>query len=222
LVISKKYNSIIYAVYSGVMPLIMSGLMSILVYRNIGFLQNLDITNKIFFWLLASLAMGLSVIPTSFIALVSGFIWGLKAIIPLIVSYIFATILGYLLSSFIDKNFILTEINKNNKAKKILANLKNEQFKIIVFARLSPVFPFGISNVIFTYLGVPLKQLILVGILGMLPRTIFMVWISSQADSLKKLFTKNWSNYFDSPLFIIGLVSIFGLVFLVYRAIKKA
>ena len=95
-----------------------------------------------------------------------------------------------------------------------LAVLLLQIIVIIAFARLSPIFPFGISNVIFTYLGVPLKQLILAGIIGMLPRTIFIVWLSSQADSLKKLFSQNWSNYLNSPLFIVGLLSVFGIVFL--------
>ena len=75
----------------------------------------MNIGNKLIFWFLASLAMGLSVIPTSFIALLSGFIWGLKALIPLIISYILATVIGYLLSSLIDKNFILAGVSIKSK-----------------------------------------------------------------------------------------------------------
>ena len=213
--------SILYGLYTGLMPLIMSGLVSAWAYGNINEIKDLSLINLLLIWIGLSFAMGFSLIPTTFVVLLTGFIWGFGAIIPLILSYILATIIGSTLSKWIDNDQILKQIDKNDKAKNILSKLENEQFKIVALARLSPVFPFGVSNVVFTYLGVPLKQLLIAGIVGMLPRTIFMVWLASKAVNIQNLFKTNWQTYLKSPIFIIGILSIIALVIVVYRAVKR-
>lgn len=204
------------------MPLIMSGLTSIWVYQNIDYLKNTTGVQNIFIWVLITVSMGISLIPTSFVALVSGFIWGFPAILPLIISYIFATGIGYFLSKIIDNQLILSEINKKAKAKILLENLQTDQFKIIALARLSPIFPFGISNVVFTYLGISLQKLILAGIIGMLPRTIFMIWVGHNSQNVLELFQSNWMDYMSSPVFLIGIVASLLIVYIIFKALKKA
>jgi uncharacterized membrane protein YdjX (TVP38/TMEM64 family) len=213
--------SIIYSLYTGIMPLIMSGIVSVWAYAQIDSLKNIGLFQAMLIFIVFTFAMGLSIIPTTFVALICGYIWGLQAIFPLVISYVLATIIGAKVSKLIDNNQILIQLNKNPKAIKILERLKNEQFKIIALARLSPVFPFGISNVIFTYMGVPLRQLLVAGIIGMLPRTIFTVWVASKADNIQKLFATNWQNYLQSPLFFVGLLSVFLLIYFVLKAFKK-
>lgn len=213
--------SIIYGLYTGLMPLIMSGLVSVWVYENINEIKDIRPINLVLIWIGLSFAMGFSLIPTTFVALIAGFIWGFEAFIPLILSYVLATIIGSKLSKWIDNDQILSQISKNEKAKSTLAKLQNEQFKIIALARLSPVFPFGISNVIFTYLGVPLRLLLFAGIVGMLPRTIFMVWLASKAENIQNLFKTNWQTYLQSPIFIVGVVSVIALFIIVFQAVKR-
>ncbi|MES2796632.1 MAG: VTT domain-containing protein [Bacteroidota bacterium] len=199
----------------------MSGLSSIWVYQNIDYLKNTTGAQNVFFWVLISFSMGISLIPTSFVALVSGFIWGFASILPLIISYIFATGIGYFLSKVIDNQLILSEINKNGKAKRLLENLQTDQFKIIALARLSPIFPFGISNVVFTYLGISLQKLILAGIIGMLPRTIFMIWVGHNSQNVIQLLQNNWIDYISSPLFLLGVISSLLIVYIIFNALKK-
>lgn len=204
------------------MPLIMSGLVSIWVFNNIDFFKDLNLINTILFWLCFSIGMGLSLIPTTIVALLAGFIWGFISIIPLIISYIIATIIGANLSKWIDNDQILNQIQQNSKANTILSKLKNEQFKIVALARLSPVFPFGISNVVFTYLGVPLRTLLFAGLVGMLPRTIFMVYLASKAESLQILFTNNWWFYLQNPVLYIGVASIVALIYILIKAFRNS
>ena len=213
--------SILYGLYTGLMPLIMSGLVSAWAYGNINEIKDLSLINLLFIWIGLSFAMGFSLIPTTFVALIAGYIWGFGAIISLILSYILATMIGSTLSKWIDNDQILKQIEKNEKAKNILSKLQEKQFKIVALARLSPVFPFGISNVVFTYLGVPLKLLLMAGIVGMLPRTIFMVWLASKAENIQNLFNTNGQTYLQSPIFIIGILSILALFIVVYKAVKR-
>lgn len=214
--------SVLYGLYTGLMPLVMSGLVSYWLVNNHETIKSAGLLQMVIFGIIAILFMGFSIIPTSFIALTAGYFWGLQALPFLIISYCFATCIGYYLSKLIDNEQILQEINKNRKAKNIIENLKNDQFKIIALARLSPIFPFGISNVIFTYLGTNLKVLITAGIIGMLPRTIFMLWVSSQATTIQAVMKKNWQEYLVSPIFWIGIVSVIVLLYIVFQAIKKA
>ncbi len=220
-VFPKISYSILYGIYTGFMPLVMSGLVSFWAFENIESLKSTSLVQVILIWIAFTLAMGLSLIPTTFVALICGYIWGFNAIIPLVVSYSLATFIGANLSKWIDNDQILNQINKNPRAKSILSKLQNETFKIVALARLSPVFPFGISNVIFTYLGVPLSNLLFAGIIGMLPRTLFMVWIASRAESIQKVFSNNWQNYIQSPIFWVGIISFFLLLVTVYQAFKK-
>jgi uncharacterized membrane protein YdjX (TVP38/TMEM64 family) len=220
----KKENisySIIYGIFTSIMPILMSGIVIIWVYGNIDSLKSGSIIDTIFIFIGFSIAMGLSIIPTTFVALISGYIWGINALIPLIISYIFATVIGSNLSKWIDNDQILTQINKSAKAKNILNRLQNEQFKIIALARMSPVFPFGISNVIFTYMGVSLRNLLFAGILGMLPRTIFMVWLATKAENIQILLNNNWHYYINSPIFWIGIGSVILLFIIVYKAFSN-
>lgn len=203
------------------MPFIVSGLASIWLYNNYEYFKNISLVEIAFLAILSSVAMGFSLIPTSFVALVSGYFWGLNSIFILIVTYIFATIIGYNLSRKIDNDQILNELYKNKKAKTILENLKTDQFKIIALARLSPIFPFGISNVVFTYLGVSLQKLILAGIIGMLPRTVFLIWVASQSESLKVIFNNSLNDYFKSPIMAIGVVSTIFLIYVILKKIKN-
>ncbi len=204
------------------MPLVLSSLILFWLYKNTVFLENTSIIENFMLAGLASLAMGLALVPTSLVALIAGYFWGWVSLPILIITYLLATILGHFLSKKIDNEQILLEINKNSKAKKLLENLKSDQFRLVVLARLSPIFPFGISNVVFTYLGVGLRQLILAGLLGMLPRTIFMVWVAINAASLKELINVDYRQQLSSPIFIIGLLSVVFIVLIIYKAYKKA
>jgi uncharacterized membrane protein YdjX (TVP38/TMEM64 family) len=218
----KLTYSLLFSIYTGIMPVIMSGFVTFWLYNHVGTLESFST----FYWILAGfgavLAMGLSIIPTSYVALVAGYFFGWSSIPFLLISYILATCIGFIISKKIDNQRIIIEIKKNKKANAVLEKLQSDQFKIVALARLSPVFPFGISNVIFTYLGVPLQRILVAGIIGMMPRSIFMVWLASQSESLQKAFAYNWRQYIQSPIFLIGLASAVAFFYLVYRAYKKA
>ena len=199
----------------------MASAATVWLYHNAVAIQNLNALQWLFGSFLAVLAMGFSILPTSFVALVAGYFWAWNSLPFLVISYALATCIGFYISQKIDSHKVLVEINKNSKANAVLGKLESEQFKIVALARLSPVFPFGISNVVFTYLGVPLSKLLAAGVLGMLPRTIFMVWLASNSQNIQQIFQSNWQQYLQSPIFYVGIISVVALFFLVYRAYKS-
>ena len=44
-------------------------------------------------------------------------------------------------------------LSEKPKVKQVLENLQKDEFKIILLARLSPVLPFAVTNVLFSFSG---------------------------------------------------------------------
>ena len=75
----------------------------------------------------------------------------------------------------------------NQRVREILENIKEQELKIIFFAKLSPVLPFALTNFVFALSGAKLKNILLGGFLGMIPRTVLAVWTGHQAKEIRKL-----------------------------------
>lgn len=163
---------------------------------------------------------GLSIMPTSVVALLVGYLGGMSQWPYLIVTYLLATLIGHFLAKKIASPEIMDRLISNPKAKNIVNNINENPAWVVGLARLSPVFPFGVSNVIFTYLGTPLFTLLWAGIVGMLPRSLFLLWIGSQASSIMALFDKTALAQQPIVLVIVGIVSFVFLLYLIFRKQK--
>jgi uncharacterized membrane protein YdjX (TVP38/TMEM64 family) len=165
------------------MPLLGSAVLGYLALALPTFLGSMSVFNMFLVWLLISLAVGLAMVPTTLVAIFAGYTWGWGAFVPLVLGYSLATVIGFFVSKKIDNQQILSLLLAKPKAKQLLRNLDKSQFQVILLARLSPVFPFGVSNAVFAFLGVPLTKLLSAGLLGMLPRTLLAFAAGNQANT---------------------------------------
>lgn len=215
----RSYIAAIYALYTGIMPILTSGIIISWLIAH----QNTIVKGSMYQMVLAGILSiflaGLAIVPTSILAIIFGFLFGLSALLVLIPAYLLATILGYFIGKIIDGNSIIYLINENPKAQKFLGRLQAEQFKIVALSRLSPVFPFGISNVIFTYLAVPLRILLGAGLLGMLPRTVALVWVGSQAQNL--WYTIQNGGNLNQAFIGVGLIATLAILWLIVKIWRK-
>lgn len=198
------------------MPFLMAGFFSLWAINHAPLLLHLSTGGQIVFWLAAAFATGLALLPSSYVASVAGFIWGFACVWPLVISYMLATAIGYYVSRWLNGQKIMSQLQKNPKAKAILERFQNEQFIIIVLSRLSPVFPFGVSNVVFSYLGVRLPNLLLAGILGMFPRSLFLVYLASKASYIQSLFESGQMRPYYLPVGILAVASSVALGYLIF------
>lgn len=203
------------------MPLLVSSSISYWVIRHEQDIQDFTFQNWIIVFVFACLTMAFALTPTTFIALLSGYFLDWQAFIPVGITYWIASFLGYKTAQFVDGGRFLTIISEKPKVKQILENLKKDEFKIIFLARLSPVLPFAVTNVLFSFSGIKLRNFLTAGFLGMLPRTILSIWIGTQAREIKRLI-EHPSEGNISQLLILGLIggSILGLGYFVKKAIK--
>ncbi|UXX80306.1 VTT domain-containing protein [Reichenbachiella carrageenanivorans] len=130
------------------------------------------------------LSMGLAITPTTFICLLCGYFLGLQAILPVILCYQLASLVGFGLAQKMDNHTLIWVKQKFPKSAPIFANLEQQQWLTTLLARISPALPFGLMNVVLAVSGVRLVPFFFGGLFGMLPRTVFFIWLGTQAPAL--------------------------------------
>lgn len=194
------------------MPFIGSAIFAV----NYDFLANYQLAtpiDMIIYTIVGALFMGLALLPTTLIALASGFYFGWIALPFLILGYSLASVIGYLIGKSI--NFGLTEklFAKNPKFYKAVQDRKENEGSLVFFVRISPIVPFAVSNFIFASLNVSLVKVLIYGIPGMLTRTVLAfgagVVASSYLAAKQSMNTPlQWG--IGLLLVIIGVAGIYG------------
>ena len=213
--------TILYTFFLGLMPLLFSSSISYWIITHEQDIQNFTTQNWIIAFIFGCFTMAFALTPTTFIALLSGYFLGWQAFIPVAFTYWIASFLGYKTAQFIDGGRFLKILSEKPKVKQVLENLQKDEFKIILLARLSPILPFAVTNVLFSFSGTKLRNFLTAGFLGMLPRTILSIWIGTQAHEIRRLI-EHPSEGNMSQFLILGLIggSILGLGYFVKKAIK--
>ena len=130
-----------------------------------------SLTDHLLVTLGISLILGLALLPTTLTALASGFYWGWFGFPALLVGYLLANCLGYVLGRKANADFLTLLYAQNPKLQQEIESRLNHPAGLIFFIRISPVIPFAISNFLFASMRIPLKKVLLYGVFGMLPRT---------------------------------------------------
>lgn len=181
----------LYLLWMGALPVLSSLLLGYFALANPTFFAEFSPTEYLLFWVGAVFIMGLALCPTTFFAMFTGFVWGWSGLWPLIISYAIASLLGYFLARKMKGDALIELIRVKFKAADFLDNVQAQSFAWVFLARLSPIFPFAITNALMAFLGVPLRQFFVGGTIGMLPRTLIALWTGTQAAS--------WANLLDHP-----------------------
>lgn len=218
----KQLNStLLTSIYLTVAPLVVSSGVVVWISQNESKLATLSPFEWWGVTFLCVLTSIFALTPPTFLALVFGYFLGWKAIIYLLVLNILAIFLVNYIAKFIDGKRFTMLLEQNPKAKTLLENIRKEEFKIILWAKLSPALPFALTNFLFAISNAQLKNIILGGVLGMIPRTVIAVWTGQQAKEIRTLL-ENPNQGTNTKWLIAGLfvVSIIGLVVALRRAIR--
>ncbi|GAB3733927.1 TVP38/TMEM64 family protein [Spirosoma lituiforme] len=159
--------------------------------------------------------------PPTMLALIFGYFLGWNAVLPLFVINFGGILFINLLVRWLDHDRFLAFLNRNPKAQSVLDRILNNELEVIFFAKLSPILPFGLTNLLFALSGAKLRNILLGGFLGMTPRTLIAIWSGHEAREIKALLENpNQSSW--TQIVIIGLivVSIAGLWQVIQRSLK--
>jgi uncharacterized membrane protein YdjX (TVP38/TMEM64 family) len=210
----KNQSPLLIIVVFTIFPLFSSSFLSFWVLKNQAFLTSLSLTNWLFLSLVLVITSALAMSPPTLLAILMGYFIGFKAIPYLVLINIGAIFTVYLLAKNTNMGWADRYFEHNPKAKAILERIKGQELNVIFFTKLSPVLPFALTNLLFASSGAKLKNIILGGFAGMLPRTLLAVYSGSQAKEIISLL-ENPNNNLYSKLIIVGLVlvSIAGIWF---------
>lgn len=96
-------------------------------------------------------------------------------------------------------------------------------FKIVLLVRLSPLFPFNLTNYVFGLTEVRLRDYVLASWIGMLPGTVMYVYLGSAAKSLADLAAGRVEGTVGQQvLFAAGLVGTVVVTVLLTRIARRA
>lgn len=213
--------------WMALVPLTVSSVISFYAINYEPLVRSFESPTWLFLLLASCFTMGFALTPTTFIALLSGFFLGWKAAPYVVIAYTAASLIGYHLTHFIDNGTFLQTIKqlpgkKSSQIEQFFKGLQGNQFGIIVMARISPVLPFAIMNVVLPVAGVNLKNFLIAGTLGMLPRTLFFIWVGSQAQELRTLIEEGNTDITSQLVFVVLLaISLIGLFYYGKKILKK-
>jgi len=159
--------------------------------------------------------------PPTMLALIFGYFLGWQAVTPLFLINLGGILFINLLVRWVDHDRFRNLLQQNPKAGQVLERIKEREFSVIFYAKLSPVLPFGLTNLLFALSGARLSNILLGGMLGMMPRTLLAIWTGHQAREIRTLLENPNQNTWVQVV-IIGLivVSIVGLWQVLQRAFR--
>ncbi len=176
---------------------------------NLSFFFNTGI--GIFAFICIYILIVLLILPTSLLSLLSGFLYGsyLGSIIVLISASIGASV-----AFFISKSFFAKKLKKfftRYPKFRVMEQVVNKGgLKLILLARLSPIFPFSLLNYFYGLNNVKFKDFA-IGMVGIIPGTFLYCSIGSLAKNIQELkYVQSTNNIYMT---IIGIVSTFLVIY---------
>lgn len=162
------------------------------------------------------LTSAFSLTPPTFLALVFGYFLGWNALLPLFALNMAAILFVNVGVHWLDKDRLRHHLEQNPKVRQVLARIQEQEFRFIFFAKLSPVLPFAVTNLAFALSGARLRNVLLGGFLGMVPRTALAVWAGSQARELRTLLNQpnstSWTQWAIAALLVVSVVGLWQIL----------
>ncbi|MFT6850826.1 MAG: putative membrane protein YdjX (TVP38/TMEM64 family), partial [Sphingobacteriales bacterium] len=140
----------------------------------------------------------------------------------LAISYMCSAAIGFYMGRWVKLPRLRKRMEEFPKADLLLRKVEQNDFLAIVFSRISPLFPFAVTNFLLSSLNIKFSRYMWANFVGMLPRTILVFYSGIQAKRLSDLLNApnemGWAQW-ATPLFI--LVSLLGFIYLLSRKANK-
>ena len=158
----------------------------------------------------------LALTPPTFLALVFGYFLGWNSLLPLFALNMAAIVFVNVGVHWLDKDRLRHHLEQNPKVRQVLANIQQQELRFIFFTKLSPVLPFAVTNLVFALSGAQLRNVLLGGFLGMVPRTALAVWAGSQTRELRALLNQpnavGWTQWAIAALVVVSVAGLWKIL----------
>ncbi len=218
---SSKLPSILSFIGFTLLPLFSTSLLSYYLLKYESTISAFGVLEWFVLTLILTLGATIALCPPTFLAIVFGYFMGFKAIPYLLIINFGAIFLIYVFYKILDFKWVEAYFEKNQKVKNLLKNIRKDELKIIFFAKLSPILPFALTNLTFAISGAKLRNILIGGFGGMLPRTLLAVYTGSQAKEIQTLIKNPNEGLFSKILvLLLIIVSVWGITHYFRKAVK--
>jgi uncharacterized membrane protein YdjX (TVP38/TMEM64 family) len=122
--------------------------------------------------------------PASLLALKAGYVFGLGwGTVYVLVAAILGAILAFWMGRYLTRYWGQQKLQDNIRFRAIAHAVEKEGWKIVLLTRLSPIFPFNLTNVAFGMTQISLKNYSL-GSFGIFPGTVLYTYMGSLSSEL--------------------------------------
>ena len=154
-------KSILLGGWMTIMPILFSSISGLYIIQHIDMIESYTFLQWCIFFIGVTLSMALALTPTTLVAICTGYFLGFNGLLPLVIAYTTASILGYTLAQYLGRNTTQLLLHRYPRTEQIIDQLnKKSPYWFVALCRLSPILPFGIMNVVLSFIGTPLKPFI--------------------------------------------------------------
>jgi uncharacterized membrane protein YdjX (TVP38/TMEM64 family) len=216
--LKKRYLNLIFALI-GIVPLLTGSLATALALKNESYLRTFGIKNWFLLTFLLALSSAFALTPPTLVAIVYGYFLGWAALPWLVVLNLSAIASVYGLSKLLDAKSWIEYLSENTHVAVFLRNIHQKPWRFVMLAKLSPILPFALTNLLFGLLKLPFREVMAGGVAGMLPRTALAAWVGLQAQQLQEaLQNPNADTTSQVIIAVLVVVSVWGLVSMLKRS----
>lgn len=184
----------------------------------IQYIESLGIIGKFFFVLVYILACIL-LIPGSPLTIGAGATFGFwNGLLLVSIGSTLGATAAFLISRYLARGFIERKLKKNHKFSAMDMAITREGWKIVFWARLSPIIPFFLLNYALGLTKIRLHTYIISSWVGMIPGTALYTYVGS----LGKTILATESSPADWVILGIGLIATVSVTVLISRIAKKS
>jgi uncharacterized membrane protein YdjX (TVP38/TMEM64 family) len=162
-------------------------------------------------------------VPGSLLTLAAGFLFGVIAGFILVsVGSTLGAAAGFLISRYFARERVEHRVASHPKFQAIDGAVLRQGFKIVLLARLTPIFPYSLLNYAFGITSMNFRSYIVASWIGMIPATILYVYLGATAQDLTQILTGNIEMDSSTTFKALGLAATAALVFTVTRIARNA
>ena len=218
---NSRLTSILSFVVFTFLPLFSTSILSFYLLKYEYEISNFNSWSWLLITLIFTIGATIALCPPTFLAIVFGYFLGFTAIPYLLIINFGAIFLIFVLYKRLDFRWLESYFEENEKVKSLLKKIKAEELKIIFFAKLSPILPFALTNLSFAVSGAKLRNILIGGFAGMLPRTLLAVYTGTQAKEISTLIQHPNHGLFSKILILLLVIaSVWGMTHYFRKAIK--
>lgn len=163
-------------------------------------------------------------IPAWPLTILAGYLFGLvTATVTVSLASVMGAAAAFVLGRGLAHDVVQRKLAHSQRFQAIDAAVHREGLKIVLLVRLSPVFPYVLTNYLFSLTSIRFRDFLLASWIGMLPGTILYVYLGTTAHSIAEIASGSYRRGpAQTALFILGLLATLLVTALVTRTARTS